>query len=233
MPGASFESEPDYDPQDQAETFDESNVTGGEGDVSLGGNQYFHTFGFGLDKTALVFGDVRLRSAFEYRDKSFDNAPDRPQSTGLTGSDKIVTLQASKPVTTTPFASELSLEFDFLRQDTRFAYYANQSYAISGAYKLRYDDPLQLARYPLETTFFLSRSWANYDAPDPCCVTSPTTGGLSTRLDRHWRFGINQTIQVASDVAIIVQLQRDIVSSSVPVYAYTSNSILVGPQIRF
>jgi len=38
MPGASFESEPDYDPQDQAETFDESNVTGGEGDVSLGGN---------------------------------------------------------------------------------------------------------------------------------------------------------------------------------------------------
>jgi len=34
MPGES----PDYDPQDQAETFDESNVVGGEGDVSLGGN---------------------------------------------------------------------------------------------------------------------------------------------------------------------------------------------------
>ena len=38
MPGASFDSDPDFDPQDQAETFDESNVAGGEGDVSLGGD---------------------------------------------------------------------------------------------------------------------------------------------------------------------------------------------------
>jgi len=30
-----------------------------------------------------------------------------------------------------------------------------------------------------------------------------------------------------------VQLQRDIVSSNLPLYAYTSNSVLVGPQIRF
>jgi len=37
MPGASFDSEMDFDPQDQAETFDESMTVGGEGDVSLGG----------------------------------------------------------------------------------------------------------------------------------------------------------------------------------------------------
>ncbi len=37
MPGTSFDSEPDFDPQDQAETFDESMTVGGEGDVSLGG----------------------------------------------------------------------------------------------------------------------------------------------------------------------------------------------------
>lgn len=36
MPGTSFDSDPDFDPQDQAETFDESNTVGGEGDVSLG-----------------------------------------------------------------------------------------------------------------------------------------------------------------------------------------------------
>jgi len=35
MPGTSFDSEPDFDPQDQAETFDESMTVGGEGDVSL------------------------------------------------------------------------------------------------------------------------------------------------------------------------------------------------------
>ena len=36
-PGTSFDSEPDFDPQDLAETFDESMTVGGEGDVSLGG----------------------------------------------------------------------------------------------------------------------------------------------------------------------------------------------------
>jgi hypothetical protein len=35
MPGTSFDSESDFDPQDQAETFDESMTVGGEGDVSL------------------------------------------------------------------------------------------------------------------------------------------------------------------------------------------------------
>jgi len=38
MPGARFDSEDESDSQDQAETFDESNVVGGEGDVSLGGD---------------------------------------------------------------------------------------------------------------------------------------------------------------------------------------------------
>jgi len=37
MPGRNFESDDDaFDPQDQAETFDESNVVGGEGDSALG-----------------------------------------------------------------------------------------------------------------------------------------------------------------------------------------------------
>ena len=38
MPGPRFHSDPDFDPQDQAETFDESQTVGGEGSVSLGGD---------------------------------------------------------------------------------------------------------------------------------------------------------------------------------------------------
>ena len=37
MAGNSFDSETDFESQDQAETFDESMTVGGEGDVSLGG----------------------------------------------------------------------------------------------------------------------------------------------------------------------------------------------------
>src|SRR5438270_11079294 len=38
MPGASFESDSDFDPQDQAETLDESMTVGGEGDSPLAGD---------------------------------------------------------------------------------------------------------------------------------------------------------------------------------------------------
>jgi hypothetical protein len=36
MPGSSYDADSDADPQDEAETFDESNVVGGEGDSALG-----------------------------------------------------------------------------------------------------------------------------------------------------------------------------------------------------
>jgi hypothetical protein len=38
MPGPGYDSEPDFDPQDRAEVFDESMTVGGEGDVALGGD---------------------------------------------------------------------------------------------------------------------------------------------------------------------------------------------------
>lgn len=204
-------------------------------DVSLGGNQYFHTLGVGGEATAVAFGDIRLKSVFEFRNKNFNDAPDRPLSRGLTGSDKLFSLFVSKPITYAPIASELALEFDFLAQDTRLAYYTNKTYAGSVAYRIRYDDPLGWVRFPWETTFFVSRSTANYAAPDPCCNTSsnPLVFIPGIRSDDHWRFGVTQSLQIADNVALVVQVQRDIVSSNLSLYGYTSNSILFGPQIRF
>jgi hypothetical protein len=187
-----------------------------------------------------VWDDVRLKSVFEFRQKNFNFAPDRPLSRGFNGGDKLVSLFISKPITSVP-ASALSLEFDFLDQDTRpllnpflnagtglfVPYYSNKTYAGAVAYRIRYDDPTGFLRIPLETNFSLSRSWALYAAPDPCCGS-----GLNDRFERHWRFGITQSFSVSNDIAIVMQLQRDIVSS-LSLYNYTSNSVLVGSQIRF
>jgi hypothetical protein len=38
---------------------------------------------------------------------------------------------------------------------------------------------------------------------------------------------------VANNISLIVQLQRDVVSSNLSLYGYSSDSILIGPQIRF
>ena len=201
-------------------------------EVGLGQKQYFDTVGAGIEGTAALWQDVAAKLSFEFRHKTFTNQPDRPSSTGLNGDDKLVSLVVSKPVTGN---SLLLFQFAYLDQATRFAYYANQSYAALASYNVRYDDPTGIIRLPWQTTFVISRAYSLYDGPDPCCNTSgnPVVFSTSSRYDRHWRFGVTQTFQVASNMDVVLQVQRDIVSSNLPLYGYTSNSVLVGPQIRF
>ncbi len=201
-------------------------------EVALGLSQYFHTYGGGLEATTLLPNDLAARVAFEFRQKSFSNAPTRPFSTGLDGNDKLVSLELRQPLTA---SSELNFQFDYLDQETRFSFYANQAYALSGGYRIRYDDPTRTLPFPWETAVYFGYVRDDFDAPDPCCNISgnPAVLKLSIRHDRRWRLGIAQTFQVASNIAIVAQFQRDIVSSNLPLYGYSSNSVLVGPQIRF
>jgi hypothetical protein len=202
-------------------------------EVLLGENQYFNSIGAGVEYSEVVWSDLQVRSSVEFRQKYFTNAPDRPLSTGLNGNDTLVSLVATKPVTDN---SAASVQFDFLNQSTQLNYFANKTYSLTGAYRVRYDDPIGLTPNPWETTFVVSHSWANYEGPDPCCVTGVNAFGqqtFSNRSDRHWRFGLTHAFVVSPNTAILVQLQRDVVSSNLPLYAYTSNSIVIGPQIRF
>jgi hypothetical protein len=201
-------------------------------EVGLGEQQYFYTGGVGVETTAVLWDDLSARIAYEFRNKSFTAAPDRPASSGLTGNDNLVIVALKKPVTTN---SVLSAEFDFLDQSTRFNYFTNKTYAVSASYRIRYDDPTGIVNLSLETEFFGSRSWSDYAAPDPCCNTSGSlaTPSGSNRFDRHWRFGITQSFPVATNISVVLQVERDLVSSNLPIYGYTSNTVLVGPQIRF
>src|SRR5205823_7459167 len=123
-------------------------------EVGLGWNQYFVAGGLGLEYGQIVWSDLALRGIFEFRQKGFTNAPTRPLSTGLNGSDKLVSLQASKPITAN---SVLNLQVDYLNQSTQLPYYTNMTYAMSGSYRIRYDDPLGIMPYPWESSVFLGR----------------------------------------------------------------------------
>lgn len=204
-------------------------------EVGLGENQYFDAYGAGVDYTKLFRHGLALHALFEFRQKNFTNAPDRPLSRALNGNDKLVSIALTRPITAN---SGLTLQFDFLDQAMRLPWYANKSYAFSGAYQIRYRNPLHLNPRLWEDTVFLSRTFDNYQAPDPCCVTSLNPvgfypSGYSDRYNRRWRFGVTHTILVSPGIGIVLQLERDIVSSNLPLYAYTSNSVLVGPQLRF
>ncbi|HEV2302608.1 MAG TPA: tetratricopeptide repeat protein [Stellaceae bacterium] len=201
-------------------------------EVGLGENQYFWTYGAGLEYDEIVWHDLALRAVAEARQKHFANAPDRPLSTGLNGHDTVVSLTAVKPITAN---SALSAQFDFLNQDTVLPFYSNNTYGVSGAYHIRYPTPRAILPNFWESTFFLSRSWSYYAAPDPCCNTSgsPFFFSPSNRFDRHWRFGLTQSLIITPRLALVLQVQRDILSSNLSLYGYTSDSVLLGPQIRF
>ena len=204
-------------------------------EVGLGEHQYFYTGGFGLEETGVVLGDLSLRNVFEFRQKTFTNAADRPLSNGLSGSDKVISLSALKPITSN---SALSFEFDYLDQETRFIYYSNQSYAAAISYHISYDELNEFFQlpfhFPMETTIYGSRLWSIYDGPDPCCNTSGTaTFSPSSRDDRRWRFGLTQGIRVTDNIELVAQFERDVISSNLSLYGYTSNSVTFGPQIRF
>jgi hypothetical protein len=201
-------------------------------EVGLGWDQYFVAGGFGLEYDQLVWNDLALKSVFEFRHKSFTNAPTRPLSTGLDGNDALVSLSVTKPIGE---YSALNLEFDYLDQSTALAFYTNNSYAVSGSYQIRYPAPFKIHTDPLQTSFFLGRAWSNYAAPDPCCNTSGSSSVFSTssQLTQRWRFGATEIWPVTPRIAIVAQVERDIVSSNLPLYAYNSTSVLIGPQIRF
>jgi tetratricopeptide (TPR) repeat protein len=201
--------------------------------VILAGNQYFFTYGAGVEGRALLVDDLLLKGIFEFREKTYSNS-NNVSATGLNGDDKLVSLQLTKPV---PFMrdSELSVEFDYLDQSTHFTYFSNKTYGGVAAYRIHYDDPTRYSTLPWETALFGSWIQSNYASPDPCCNTSgnPAVFSPSTRFDNHWRFGINQIIPITNSVDFVAQFQRDIVSSNLPLYAYTSNSVLGGLKIRF
>ncbi len=202
-------------------------------EVGLGEAQYFAAGGAGLEYDETVWNDMLLKTVFEFRHKNFTNTPDRPLSTGLNGNDKLVSFSATKPVAEN---AVLNLEFDYLNQSTAFEYYTNSTYAVIGAYRMHYNALLKLMPYPWETSLFLGRAWSIYAAPDPCCNTSSNPDlffSTSNQLTQRWRFGVTQAIPMSRRIAIVLQLERDIVSSNLPIYEYTSNSVLLGPQIRF
>jgi tetratricopeptide (TPR) repeat protein len=203
-------------------------------EVGLGEAQYFAAIGSGIEYDETVWHDMLLKTVFEFRHKNFTNTPERPLSTGLDGNDKLLSFSASKPVAEN---AQLNLEFDYLNQATAFDYYSNSTYAVIGTYHFSYPAPFKTTRYPWETSLFLGRAWSIYAAPDPCCVTSPTPGvfpaGFSSQLTQRWRYGVTEAVPVTPRVAVVLQLERDIVSSNLSIYAYTSNSFLLGPQIHF
>jgi hypothetical protein len=45
--------------------------------------------------------------------------------------------------------------------------------------------------------------------------------------------GIIQGVNVTQNLELILQVERQVVSSNLSLYGYTSNSVVLGPEIKF
>jgi hypothetical protein len=164
-----------------------------------------------------------FRPVFEHREKNFRDSSDRPNSRELTGSDDILSLTATLAYDTSLFSVNLT----GIRQNTRQDFDSNLEWGATLAYQISYASPFDRAAAPWQTVATAGRQYTDYDAPNP--LVDPDTA----RFDRRWRFTLAQVFGLTRWADLVLQAQRDIVSSSLPNFAYTNTSVLVGSQIRF
>jgi hypothetical protein len=64
-------------------------------------------------------------------------------------------------------------------------------------------------------------------APDPL------VGPDVTRFDRRWRLTATQNVPITEQLGVYLELQRDVISSTLPNFAYSNISIVMGPRLNF
>jgi tetratricopeptide (TPR) repeat protein len=192
--------------------------------ASLGGDPFFKTLGFGLDVSQAVTPDLVVRGVYEHRMRDFDNSSSRTTSRLFSGQEDDVTLSANYLFTPDQV---LTGSVGYGRQNLDAEFFSNDRFVFGAAYQITYRAPFSLTEGPWQTTLYGAREYGFYDAPDP----SVDPGTL--RRDRIWHFGLTQLVPIADGVGVLLQLQRDIASSTLGNYTYNNTTVLVGPQIRF
>jgi tetratricopeptide (TPR) repeat protein len=192
--------------------------------VFLGRDPYYHSYGTGLDATQTLGERIELQFDYEHRVNNYHDSESHPASRQLTGDSDLLALSGSFSPTSD---LRLNLTLNRLDQATRTPGTSYVEYAVAAGTQIFFADPTGLTDQPWQFAATIARAYDYYDAPDP------TIDPDVTRRDRRWRFFASQSFAVTPDVSLVVQAQRDVVSSTVPNFAYTNWSFLIGPQIRF
>jgi hypothetical protein len=192
--------------------------------VRLGGEPFFHALGFGLEASQAFRPDLVGKAIYEFRDKRYANAADRPNTSDLSGNSNSMVLQLAYA----PSEAQLVVgTFDFIDEATRADFQSYREYGVTLGYQIAYGAPLGLSEQPWQTALSAGYYFDDYESPNP--QIDPTTG----RQDRRWRLAVSQTVPVSEQVRLVVQVQDDIVDSSLPNFSYSNLSVTFGPQIQF
>jgi tetratricopeptide (TPR) repeat protein len=192
--------------------------------VVLDHSLFFTTLGAGIEATHDVTKNFGLSLAYEHREKRYHSAQAFPTGPELTAADEVGALRGIYA-----FARNqvLDLTLSIVDENARTKPNSNFQYGAVLGYQIAYAAPFGNPALLWQTSAAVGRFYIDYSAPDP--FFDPDI----TRFDRRWRMAITQAIPVTENIAAIIQLERDVVSSTLPNFAYTNNQVVVGPQFRF
>jgi hypothetical protein len=190
--------------------------------VLLGEDPFYHTYGVGLDVAKTLTRDLLGRAVYEHRERNFEDASDRTTSRLLTGHTDGGTVGLQYALESNQLAT---LTLGMTREATRVPFFSNLQYGGLVGWQIAYTGPV--GRLPWQTALSVGRTWYDYDGPDPS--VDPGT----TRFDRRWRLTATEIVPVTDQIGVYFELQRDIVSSNIPNFAYSNVSVVVGPRFTF
>ena len=193
--------------------------------VSLDGNRYESTYGFGLDVTYEWSERLATELTLEYRRPQYGTIASLGDNQLQSGDEEDAKLRVAYQL-----SGDQVLLADLLHRSagTKRGFYDFDQYQATLMDNVTYRAPVQLFDQPSWTVApYLSWYSRDYGGPDPS--VSPA----STRLDNIVMIGINHTIPITGSWSAIQSVTHTWADSNVPNYTFQDTTVLVGLQRRF
>ncbi len=189
------------------------------GSASANGNGYFTVGGLGIDgdyrsSEILVWGGTVESSRL-----SFSSRDDIPNSTLQGGNRQLMRLNATVETAANQF---LIGELGYMDHDGNAQYTGFRGPQARLSYVVSYASPFSATGLPWTTTISGSGQQRDYRGADP------TVDARTTRKDTEWHWSLLQSIPLARNVDLQVQLEYTNNASNLANYSYTNSSGTLG-----
>ncbi|MBI3709869.1 MAG: tetratricopeptide repeat protein [Proteobacteria bacterium] len=193
--------------------------------VYLSDARYFDTIGTGVSLGKQWSNKLSTDVSFEVRDKNYRTDSNRPFARDLNGQEYDLNISGRYA---TSDRTELQLGTILTYEDTRARFQTRRAEGLYFGYNILYRGPFEIATsQPWMISPTVARVWTQYDDPDPS--VDPNV----TRHDREWRLGLLNVMPVTDDWSAIGQIQRFVIDSNLPNFAYKNWAFTLGLSRRF
>jgi tetratricopeptide (TPR) repeat protein len=192
--------------------------------LSLGGASLFESYGGGFSAYTPIWGKFDIQGSFELQNRQYPVNPGLPLIETRTG-DYIVTRLAPRYTITPNQWISLMGEYDRAMAVQGTQRYTQ--YTVGPTYSANFEAPFLPFVKPWTATVGFNHVWRFYGEPDP--IVDP----FDNRFDREWNVGGTLEIGIVERISAVVQLQQAWVKSTIPNYAYTNTTGVLGLSFSF